>query len=231
MTKDIITQWDQAALRYTEGQENSEFSESNKRVVKSRFAHFNGEKLLDMGCGYGLYTDYFRRIGAEAIGIDGSEKMVEIAGKRYPQTAFRIMDITAPLAFESEQFDIVFSNLVLMDIETIEPVFSECKRILKAGGIFYYSIVHPAFYDCQWLKDEEEYKYAKAMKRYIQPYHFTNEFWGETAHFHRPLSYYLNIASKYRFVLKQSWEPVSYDGINKNSDLPLFFFAEYLKAE
>lgn len=50
-------------------------------------------------------------------------------------------------------------------------------------------------------------------------------------HFHCLLSYYLNIASKYGFVLKQSCEPISYDGTNKNSDLPLFFFAEYLKAE
>lgn len=56
-----------------------------------------------------------------------------------------------PLAFESNQFDMVFSNLVFMDIENIDFIFSECKRMLKAGGILYYSIVHPAFYDCQWL--------------------------------------------------------------------------------
>jgi len=31
------------------------------------------------------------------------------------------------------------------------------------------------------------------------------------------------------FALKQTEEPKSYDGILKNSDLPLFFFAEYEK--
>lgn len=41
----IINQWNKAALKYTEGQENSEFSESNKRVVMSRFKHSNGEKI------------------------------------------------------------------------------------------------------------------------------------------------------------------------------------------
>lgn len=229
--KNIINQWDSAALKYTEDQERSEFVEGNKRVVESRFEHFNGEKVLDLGCGYGFFTDYFRSIGADAIGIDGSEKMIEIAKDRYPMTDFSVMDITMPYAFENNQFDVVFSNQVLMDIENIDFVFSECNRILKTGGIFYYSIVHPAFYDCHWLKDENGYMYAKVIANYIKPYHFTQEFWGETEHFHRPLSYYLNLAVKNGFALKQTCEPVSYDGVNKNSDLPLFFFAEYIKTE
>lgn len=231
MTEDIISQWNRAALKYTEGQENSEYAQSNQRVVKSRFQHFHGEKILDMGCGNGFYSDYFRSKGAHVTGIDGSEKMIEIARERYPLTEFCVMDITSPLAFDNGRFDIVFSNQVLMDVENIDFIFSECSRVLKAGGILYYSIVHPAFYDCQWLEDESGYRYAKAMRRYIKPYQFKNEYWGETEHFHRSLSDYLNVASKNGLVLKQACEPVSYDGIKKNSDLPLFFFAEYLKSE
>lgn len=89
--EDIIEQWNKAAQKFTDGQENSEYAESNKRVVRSRFEHFNGEKLLDIGCGYGFYTDYFRSIGANAIGIDGSEKMIEIAREQYPLTEFYII--------------------------------------------------------------------------------------------------------------------------------------------
>ena len=40
---------------------------------------FSGESVLDLGCGYGCYTDYFRTAGADVIGIDGSEKMIELA--------------------------------------------------------------------------------------------------------------------------------------------------------
>ena len=228
--KDIISQWNRAAIKYTEDQECSEFVESNKSVVISRFERFTGEKVLDLGCGYGFFTDYFRSIGADAIGVDGSEKMIEIAKYRYPMTDFSVMDITIPFTFENNHFDVVFANQVLMDIDNIDFVFSECNRILKSGGIFYYSIVHPAFYDCNWLKDESGNKYAKVITNYIKPYHFTQEFWGGTEHFHRPLSYYLNLAIKNGFELRQTCEPVSYDGIEKNSDLPLFFFAEYQKA-
>ena len=229
--KEIINQWNNAALKYTEDQERSEYVEVNKREVKARFNHFDGEKILDLGCGYGFYTDYFRSIGAEVIGIDASEKMIEIARERYPRTEFSVMDITMPLSYESNAFDMVFSNQVFMDIENIEHIFAECKRILKPGGILYYSIVHPAFYDCHWLKDENGYRYAKVIEKYIEPYQFTNEFWGKTAHFHRSLSYYLNVAAQNGFVLKHTSEPVAYDGKNKNSDLPLFFFAEYVKVD
>ena len=229
--KDIINQWNSAALKSTEEQEGSGFVESIKRVVEARFERFNGEKVLDLGCGYGFFTDYFRSVGANAIGVDGSEKMIEIAKARYPVAEFFVMDITTPFAFENNQFDVIFSNQVLMDIEEVDFVFSECKRVLKTGGILYYSIVHPAFYDCHWLKDSNGYRHAKVIDKYIKPYQFINEFWGETKHFHRPLYYYLNVAIKNVFALKQTCEPVSYDGINKNSDLPLFFFAEYIKAE
>ena len=227
--KDIINQWDNAAAKYAEEQEHSDFAESNKRIVKSRFERLDGEELLDLGCGYGFYTDYFRGIGAKAVGIDGSEKMIKTARERYPLSEFFTADITKPLPFENERFDIVFSNQVFMDIEDIDFVFAECKRVLKTGGLLYYSIVHPAFYDGRWVEDGSGYMYAKQTERYIKPYRFTNKFWGETEHFHRPLSYYLNLAAKYGLVLKRAEEPVSYDGELKNNDLPLFFFGEYEK--
>ncbi len=62
----------------------------------------------------------------------------------------------------------------------------------------------------------------------IQAARLTNEFWG-TTHFHRPLSFYLNAAAKHGFTLKEICEPVFYDGVTKNNELPLFFFAEFIK--
>ncbi len=227
----IIKQWNLAALKYTSEQENSEYVRINKNIVQNRFRSFNGEKILDLGCGYGFYTDYFGSKGANAIGIDGSEKMIEIARQQYPLSEFCLMDITKPLEFEKDSFDIVFSNQVLMDVENIDFVLSECKRVLKNKGLLYFSIVHPAFYDGKWIKDENGYCRAKALEKYISLYSFTNSHWGETEHFHRPLSYYLNTAAKNGFMLKEANEPVSYDGKIKNRDIPLFFFAEYIKTE
>ncbi len=226
--QDVIQQWDNAAAAFSEDQERSEFADSNKSVIEERFRRLNGERVLDLGCGYGWYTDFFTRNGADAVGVDGSEKMIAIAQERYPNLDFTLANIEKSLPFADGCFDIVFSNQVLMDIENTERVISECVRVLKENGVFYFGIVHPCFYDCKWLKDEKGYRYAKAMERYISSYRLTNEFWG-TAHFHRPMSFYLNSAAKHGLTLKEVCEPVSYDGVTKNNDLPLFFFAEFYK--
>lgn len=226
--ENVIQQWDNAAAAFAEDQEMSEYAESNKAVIETRFRRLNGERVLDLGCGYGWYTDFFARIGANAVGVDGSERMIAIAREKYPSSEFTLADIEKPLPFDNGCFDIVFSNQVLMDIENADFVISECERVLKDGGVFYFSIVHPCFYGGNWLMDEKRRCYAKAIDRYINSYRLTNEFWG-TAHFHRPLAFYLNAAAKYGLSLKEICEPVSYDGISKNNDLPLFFFAEFIK--
>lgn len=73
--------------------------------------------------------------------------MIKIARKKYPETSFSVCDIAKPLPFGSCSFDIVFCNQVLMDIDDIGGTLSECRRILKPEGVFYFAIVHPAFYD------------------------------------------------------------------------------------
>lgn len=226
---EVILQWEEAAERFATDQERSEYAEVNKAVVRQRFHSLNGESVLDLGCGYGYYTNYFDEIGARTVGIDGAATMIKIAKDRYPNGDFRVVDAMSPLPFEAASFDLVFCNQVLMDIDRIEDVFRESHRILKDRGILYYSIVHPAFYNGSWLADENGYKYAKAMSRYLNPYISLNCFWGETTHFHRPLSYYLNVAADAGFVLVHAEETRSYDGKLKNDDLPLFFFAEYEK--
>jgi len=227
----IIEQWNNAAEKYAADQERSEYVESNKFVVMNRFKDLSGQKVLDLGCGYGNYAEYFRSIGAKTTGIDGSINLLNIARDKYPDVTFVLADLTKPIPLADGSFDLVFCNQVLMDIENIESVFAEIKRLLKPNGIFYYSIVHPAFYVGEWQKDANGFKSGKLISSYIETSTSVNYFWGETTHFHRPLSYYLNLAADIGFILRRTEEPKTYDGVTKSSDIPLFFFAEYIKAE
>ena len=129
MSKASIEQWNQAAGAYAKEQEQSAFSDMNKAIVKARFPKLSGEKVLDLGCGYGYYTDYFRSIGGDVIGVDGSPAMIEIAKEKYPDSAFAVADITGKLPFEDGAFDIVFCNQVLMDIDPVGPADRKSTRL------------------------------------------------------------------------------------------------------
>ena len=52
-----IEQWNAAAALYAEDQEKSAYADANRAVVRARFGRLDGEKVLDLGCGYGGYTD------------------------------------------------------------------------------------------------------------------------------------------------------------------------------
>lgn len=231
MNDAVIKQWNDAARSFAEEQERSAYADANKAIVKERFKKLNGEHVLDLGCGYGWYTEYFRSIGGNAAGIDGSETMIAIAGEKYPACSFSVADITRPLPFGACSFDIVFCNQVLMDIENAGDVFPECRRILKENGVLFFSIVHPAFYNGVWSEDENSGRTGKLLTSYITPHVYENRFWGKTTHFHRPLSFYLNAAADAGMILTRTGEPKTYCEKTKNDELPLFFFAEYRKAE
>lgn len=229
MNGEIIRQWNDAAQQYFLSQENSEFVQVNKSVIQHRFNKLTYDKVLDIGCGYGYYTDYFRTVGGNAIGCDGSEKMLSIAREHYPLCVFEYADIEQPLVYSDKEYDIVFCNQVLMDIENIDNIVQEIYRITKNNGIFYMSIVHPAFYDCEWEKDKTGFRKRKIMDRYLSEYNFYNEYWGKTKHFHRTISEYLNTIIRSGFTLVDLEEPKSYDGIKKSDEFPLFLFAEFKK--
>lgn len=119
---------------------------TNKVVVEGRFTDLQGNAVLNAGCGYGVYTDYFKRIGADVIGCDGSVKMLEIAKKSYPACAFDLVDLQAQLPYCDHLFDVVFCNQVLMDISNIEGLLTEFSRITKENGVLFLATIHPAFY-------------------------------------------------------------------------------------
>ena len=95
----VLKQWDNAAELFALEQEQSEFSQVNKRVVKERFISLQNQTLLDLGCGYGWYTNYFAETGADVTGCDGSGRMLEIARRTYPEIHFQQVDILGKLPY------------------------------------------------------------------------------------------------------------------------------------
>ena len=105
-----------------------------------------GLRVLDAGCGPGIYAEWLLERGADVVCCDVTPAMIELAKQRVgEQVEFQLADLSQPLDFaKDEEFDVVLCPLVLDYIEDFLPTFREFNRVLKPGGILVVSCGHPA---------------------------------------------------------------------------------------
>ena len=94
-------------------------------------------RLLDVGCGDGIYLVEAARRGAVASGVDISEAMLIVARRRAADAAVAIDlhlgDVQA-LPFGDDAFDIVFAVTVLCFVSDPQQAVGEMSRVLAPGG-------------------------------------------------------------------------------------------------
>ena len=101
-----------------------------------------GKKVLDLGCGTGRGIKHLYDFkAAEVFGVDVSEKMLEIAKKKFKTTQFVLAD-SEKLPFEDESFDAVTALFLIVHIGDLRKTFDEAYRVLKKGGIFILSNIN-----------------------------------------------------------------------------------------
>ena len=118
---------------------------SRKRVdiILSVLRPQDGELILDVGCGVGTFAYHSAKRGSRAIGIDYSEKSIEVSRKLVEQfglaglAQFISCDATAKLPFNNNYFDkIVAADFIEhIDEDQKRRLVSEMSRVLKPGGI------------------------------------------------------------------------------------------------
>ena len=92
-----------------------------------------GSRVLDVGCGSGLYGHLAAKRGAQVAGLDAAEGMIAIARERTPSADFRIGEMEE-LPFADETFDVVtgFNSFQY----AADPIHAlrEARRVTKPGG-------------------------------------------------------------------------------------------------
>jgi SAM-dependent methyltransferase len=117
--------------------------------------------VLDAGCGEGYNTRIFARRGARMTGIDLSTRMIELARdeeRRAPLgIRYEIASYTSMPVFPDESFDAAVSTMALMDGPDFSGAMREIARVVRAGGMIAYSILHPCFATkgAGWINDDD----------------------------------------------------------------------------
>jgi len=94
----------------------------------------DGEQILDVGCGTGDLANKIYQHGANVIGVDKSENMVQQANNKYPEITFMSKDV---LELEYKNyFDAVFSNATLHWVKQPKEALQHIYNSLKPCGRF-----------------------------------------------------------------------------------------------
>lgn len=94
--------------------------------------------VLDAGCGPGRDCEYFVKNGLKVVGVDLSDKLLDIAKQRVPQVSFHKQDLRS-LSFQPYSFDGIWACASLLHLHRAEVprVLQNFFHLLKPSGVLF----------------------------------------------------------------------------------------------
>lgn len=143
---------------------NSDAASRNAQAISDTVEHLfstgvlkAGMKVLDLGCGPGLYSELIQKRGVEVVGIDCSERAIRYAKERserlYLGITYEQMDFF-DMKFENE-FDVVlqiYGELNTFSDENRDRLLGLIRKALKQDGCFVFDVTTRAARDLQGPK-------------------------------------------------------------------------------
>ena len=96
-------------------------------------------KILDIGCGGGLLTEPMYRLGADVVGIDASDKNIQVAKLHAKKNSLKIKYLcSSPEDLNiNTKFDVILNMEIVEHVEDIEFFLKSCSKLLKKNGIMF----------------------------------------------------------------------------------------------
>ena len=225
---EVQERWNRNAAFWDDymGERSNDFHNLLVRPAMERLlAVQHGDKVLDIACGNGNFSRYLAELGARVTAIDVSAGMIDRARRRTwelldgevaSRIDYRVIDVTDTKAVEAlgtNNFDAAVSNMAIMDMAEVGPMFGAVHGLLKPGGVFVCSLTHPCFqapYAVRFAEQVDEdgsmiQRAGMKIDRYLTPQPFEGlAIVGQPVPsliFHRPLSVLLTLCFEAGYVL------------------------------
>jgi len=157
--------YDGYAARFAEEAATSAYNAYYDRpTVLGMLGDVHGLRVLDAGCGPGLYAAELVDHGAEVIGFDQSEEMIALARRRLGSSArLRRHDLDEPLDWLPDAgVDLVLLALLIHYVDNRVAALRELHRVLDPHGRLVVSTSHPT---ADWLCDGGSYFAARRVEQ------------------------------------------------------------------
>lgn len=173
-----------------------------------------GKKVLDLGCGFGEHCmQYVHKGAVKVVGIDISEKMLEVAKEEnsHPNITYMHMPMEN-ISQINEKFDVVISSLAIHYIDDFDTLVKEIYEKLCENGVFIFSQEHPintCFSDGErWTRDENGCKlYANLSNYSLEGERESKWFVDGVKKYHRTFATIVNTLIKAGFIIEEVIEP------------------------
>lgn len=128
-----------------------------KTVPHSWFPQsLEGVRILGLASGGGQQIPVFSLLGAICTVLDYDDDQLDaermVARREGYDADIVKADMSKSLPFEDESFDMIFNPPSLCYIEKVEPLFLECSRVLKKGGVMMTAVES----DVNYISDPED---------------------------------------------------------------------------
>jgi SAM-dependent methyltransferase len=92
-----------------------------------------GQRVLDVGCGAGVFLHLVEEFGAVPFGIDASSELLSVARTRVPSADIRLGDMQF-LPYEDDSFDVVTGFTSFFFAADMVAALREAGRVARTGA-------------------------------------------------------------------------------------------------
>jgi len=183
-----------------------------------------GREVLSLACGQGQDARLLAHLGATVTGVDVSEEMLRHARRHEADDQRGIVyvhgDAQDLAVFADRSFDGVVCHMALMDIPGLAATIASVARVLRQGGWFVFSIVHPCYGG--HVEIVTDYLLDHRYRKRVPPD------WLPTHAYHRPLGTYVGELVRVGFRIEGLVE--AHHPAADASGVPALLYARVVKA-
>jgi len=101
-------------------------------------------KILDIGCGGGLLSEPMTRLGADVIGIDASDRNINVAKLHAKKNHLNIKYLcTSPENLNiKNKFDVILNMEIIEHVENVDFFLESCSKLLKKNGLMFVATIN-----------------------------------------------------------------------------------------